>query len=99
MKAVPPFPPVLEDLAIVVDEQLPAERVEEVIRNAGGSIVTQVNLFDVYRGAQAGEGKKSLAYSLTYQSAERTLTDEEVAKIRGKIIRKLEEELNAKLRS
>jgi phenylalanyl-tRNA synthetase beta chain len=99
MSPVPPFPPVLEDLAIVVDEGLPAERVEDVIREAGGSIVAQVRLFDVFRGAQAGEGKKSLAYSLTYQSTDRTLTDDEVSKIRGRIVKKLEAELNARLRS
>lgn len=99
MKPVPPFPPVLEDLAIVVNEELPAEKVEELIRSSGGEIVTEVRLFDVYRGAQVGNGKKSLAYSLTYQSTDRTLTDEEVAKIRERIIRKLEAELNARLRS
>jgi phenylalanyl-tRNA synthetase beta chain len=99
MKPVPPFPPVLEDLAIVVDESLPGERVEEMIRKAAGSIVTQVRLFDVFRGAQVGVGKKSLAYSLTYQSIDRTLTDQDVAKIRERIVKKLEAELNAKLRS
>jgi phenylalanyl-tRNA synthetase beta chain len=99
MKPVPPFSPVLEDLAIVVDESLPGERVEEMIRKAAGSIVTQVRLFDVFRGAQVGVGKKSLAYSLTYQSIDRTLTDQDVAKIRERIVKKLEAELNAKLRS
>lgn len=99
MEVVPPFPPVLEDLAIVVDERIPAENVEDVIRTAGGSLVTQITLFDVYRGAQAGEGKKSLAYSLTYQSLDQTLTDEDVAKIRRRIVQKLEAELDAKLRS
>jgi phenylalanyl-tRNA synthetase beta chain len=99
MKPVPPFPPVLEDLAIVVDDNLPAMRVEDVLREAGAPIVTHIRLFDVYHGMQVGEGKKSLAYSLTYQAADRTLTDEEVAKIRGRIVKKLEDELNAYLRS
>ncbi len=96
---VPPFPPVLEDLAIVVDERVPAEQVEMLIRQAGGSTVTQVQLFDVYRGEQAGSGKKSLAYNLTYQATDRTLTDQEVAKIRQRIVRQLEQDLGAKLRS
>jgi phenylalanyl-tRNA synthetase beta chain len=96
---VPTFPPVLEDLAVVVAESLPAERVEEVIQQAGGKTLIDIRLFDMYRGEQVGPGKKSLAYSLTYQDAERTLTDEEVAKIRQRIIRNLEQELNARLRS
>jgi phenylalanyl-tRNA synthetase beta chain len=96
---VPTFPPVLEDLAIVLDESIPAERVAQVIRSGGGRMVSEINLFDVYRGEQIGPGKKSLAYSLTYQDPERTLTDQEVAKIRGRIIQKLEQELDAKLRS
>jgi phenylalanyl-tRNA synthetase beta chain len=93
------YPPVLEDLALVVDETLPAERVAEVIRQAGGKIVTGVRLFDVYRGEKIGAGKKSLAYSLTYQAPNKTLTDRDVAGIRTRIIRRLEQELGAALRS
>jgi phenylalanyl-tRNA synthetase beta chain len=96
---VPAYPPVLEDLALVVDETLPAERVAEVIRQAGGKIVTGVRLFDVYRGEKIGAGKKSLAYSLTYQAPNKTLTDRDVAGIRAHIIRRLEQELGAALRS
>ncbi len=96
---VPAFPPVLEDLAVIVDESVPAAAVAGVIRSAGGKAVTEVRLFDVYRGQQVGEGKKSLAYSLTYQAEDRTLTDDEAAKIRQRIMRKLEQELNARIRS
>jgi phenylalanyl-tRNA synthetase beta chain len=99
VEPVPAYPPVLEDLALVVDESVPAERVESLIRRAGGKMLAGLRLFDVYRGGQTGEGKKSLAYSLTYQSFEKTLTDEEVLKIRQRIIRELESELGAKLRS
>jgi phenylalanyl-tRNA synthetase beta chain len=98
VQTVSPFPPVLEDLAVVVDEDLPAERVAEVIRAAGGRMVTDVRLFDVYRSEQIGAGKKSLAYSLTYQTADRTLTDKEVGQIRQKIVRRLEQEIGGKLR-
>jgi phenylalanyl-tRNA synthetase beta chain len=98
VRAVPGFPPVLEDLAVVVDENLPAERVEQVIRQAGGKTVAQVRLFDIYRGEQIGAGLKSLAYSLTYQAPDRTLTDQEAAQARQRIIRRLEQELGAKLR-
>jgi phenylalanyl-tRNA synthetase beta chain len=96
--AVPSYPPALEDLALVVDEELPASRVEDVIRQAGGSLVTEIRLFDLYRGEQIGAGKKSLAYSLTYQAPDHTLGDEEVRSLRLKIIRRLEKELGARLR-
>jgi phenylalanyl-tRNA synthetase beta chain len=91
-------PPVYEDLAIVVDEQVPAARVAELIDQTGGSLVRSVVLFDVYRGEQVGAGRKSLAYRLTYQADDRTLTDKAVAKVRSKIVRRLERELGATLR-
>ncbi|RLC66169.1 MAG: phenylalanine--tRNA ligase subunit beta, partial [Chloroflexi bacterium] len=91
-------PPVYEDLAVVVDEDVPAVRVRELIAQTGSPLVRSVALFDVYRGKQVGSGKKSLAYRLTYQADDRTLTDGEVAKLRAKIIRRLERELGATLR-
>lgn len=99
VRAVPVFPPVLEDLAVVVDESVPATQVEQTIRQAADATVTDLRLFDVYRGEQIGIGKKSLAYSLTYQAEDRTLTDAEVAQIRKRIIQHLEKELSGKLRS
>jgi phenylalanyl-tRNA synthetase beta chain len=98
LKSVPDVPPVLEDIALILDEAVPAAQVEALIRQTGGRVLTEVKLFDVYRGEQIGAGKKSLAYSLTYQ-AEKTLTDKEAAAIRNKIVRRLENELGAKLRS
>jgi phenylalanyl-tRNA synthetase beta chain len=95
---VPEFPPVLEDLALVVEESLPAERVAELIRRTGGKVVRDVRLFDVYRGEKIGTGKKSLAYGLTYQASDRTLSDKEVAGLRAHILRRLEQELGVKLR-
>jgi phenylalanyl-tRNA synthetase beta chain len=92
------YPPILEDLALVVDENLPAANVAAMIAQTGGKLVTTLSLFDIYRGDQIGKDKKSLAYSLTYQAADRTLTDEEVAKVRNKIVKRLEKELGAKLR-
>jgi phenylalanyl-tRNA synthetase beta chain len=92
------FPPVYEDIAVIVDESVPAARVEALIRQTGGKTLTNVRLFDVYRGEQIGTGKKSLAYSLTYQS-DKTMTDAEAAAIRNKIVKRLEHEVNAKLRS
>ena len=95
---VPEVPPVLEDIAVIVDESVPAARVESLIRQTGGKTVTNIRLFDVYRGEQIGAGKKSLAYSLTYQS-DKTMTDAEAAAIRNKIVKRLEIEVGAKLRS
>jgi phenylalanyl-tRNA synthetase beta chain len=92
------FPPMYEDIAIILDESVAAATVEALIRQTGGKIVTDVRLFDVYRDEKIGAGKKSLAYSLTYQ-AEKTLTDAEAAAIRNKIVKRLEYAVGAKLRS
>ena len=91
-------PPVYEDLAVVVDKEIPAGRVRALIERSGKPLLRSVALFDVYRGAQIGPGKKSLAYRLTYQAEDRTLTDEEVAEVRASIIEQLERELGASLR-
>jgi phenylalanyl-tRNA synthetase beta chain len=96
---VPRFPAVTEDLALVVDDPLAAEKVLATIMAAGaGTPLVNAQVFDVFKGEQLGSGKKSLAYRLTYQ-ADRTLTDGEVAKIRAQIVKRLGEELNAVLRS
>jgi phenylalanyl-tRNA synthetase beta chain len=99
ISAVPQFPPVYEDLAVIVDETVPAVDVEAAIRKAGGKLLHNVRLFDVYRGKQLGEGKKSLAYSLMYLAPDHTLTVSEIEKLRKKIIGMLERELQAVLRS
>ena len=98
IQSVPTFPPVLEDLAVVVDEDVPADTVENILRLAGEPLLVDVRLFDLFRGEQVGRGKKSLAYSLVYQASDRTLADDEVRKIRAKVIKRLESELGAKLR-
>ena len=99
IKPVPEFPPILEDIAVIVDEATAAAQVESLIRQTGGKAVSSVRLFDVYHGDQIGAGKKSLAYSLAYQAADKTMTDAEAASIRNKIVKRLEQELGAKLRS
>ncbi|MFU8827752.1 MAG: phenylalanine--tRNA ligase subunit beta, partial [Brevefilum sp.] len=99
VEAVPTYPSVLEDLAVVVDEGVTAAAVEAVIRQGGGDHLKRVQLFDIYRGKQVGEGKKSLAFSLTYTAPDRTLTDKDVGKLRKRIITLLETELGAVLRS
>ena len=98
VSAIASQPPILEDIAVIVDEVIPAAKIETLIRQTGGKTVTDVRLFDVYRSEQIGTGKKSLAYSLTYQNPERTLTDKDAAKLRNKIIKRLEREIGAQLR-
>ena len=98
-KDIPAFPAVVEDLAIVLDETIPAVDAEKLIRQVGGKLLADLQLFDLFRGGQIGAGKKSLAYRLTYQAADRTLTDNEVAQVRNRIIKRLDQELGAKLRS
>ncbi len=91
-------PAVYEDLALIVDEGTPAAQVAELIRQAGGRLLVDVRLFDVYRGQPIPPGKVSLAYALTFQAPDRTLTDEDTKKLRGKIVARLERELGATLR-
>jgi phenylalanyl-tRNA synthetase beta chain len=95
---VPEFPPVYEDIAIILDEAVAATTVEALIKQTGGKTVANVRLFDVYRDEKIGAGKKSLAYNLTYQS-DKTMTDADAAQIRKKIVKRLEHEVGAKLRS
>jgi phenylalanyl-tRNA synthetase beta chain len=95
---VPEFPPVKEDLALVLEEQTPVEPVAALIIQTGGALLTRVDLFDVYRGDQLGAGRKSLAFSLTWQALDRTLSGNEIAKLREKIIKRAEKELGATLR-
>jgi len=92
-------PPVLEDIALVVPEDMPASQVEAVIRKAGGKLLRDITLFDVYRGDSIDQGHKSLAYALTYQAEDRTLSDKEIKKIRKSITTLTKKELGAKLRS
>ena len=95
---VPRFPAVTEDLALIVEDKVSAEKVQAAIMAAGaGTVLKSAQVFDVFKGEQIGAGKKSLAYRLTYQ-ADRTLTDAEVARVREQIVKRLREELNAVLR-
>lgn len=95
---ISPYPPIEEDLAVVVDVGVTAVTVEETIRQAGGQLLKDVRLFDVYEGEQIGKGKRSLAYHLTFQSPDKTLNDKAVAKQRQRIIATLAQRLNAKIR-
>lgn len=93
------YPAIKEDLAVVVDEAVTADQVMQTIRAAGGEMLVDVRLFDVYRGGQIAAGHKSLAYRLTYQVPDRSLTDADAARARDKIVRRLADTLGAKLRT
>ena len=86
------------DLAIVVDQQVPAQDVHDAIVRSGGELLRSATLFDVYTGEPIPPGKKNLTYSLVYQSQERTLTDAEANALQERIIRALHEEFGAVLR-
>lgn len=95
-KPLPKFPGATRDLAVIVDAAAPSQKVQEIIKNT--PLVEQVILFDVYTGDKLPQGKKSLAWRITWQSYERTLTDEEVNRYLAEILEKLKQELGAVLR-
>jgi phenylalanyl-tRNA synthetase beta chain len=96
---VSPYPEVRQDLAFVVDEDVPAAEVVAAIREAAGELLRELEVFDEYRGEQTGEGKRSLAFRLAFGSAEGTLTDEDVAPVRASIVDALATRFGAVLRA
>jgi phenylalanyl-tRNA synthetase beta chain len=93
------FPALRQDLAVTVGDDVGAARVVEVVRKAGGAELESVDVFDVYRGPQIGEGRVSLALRLSFRAPDRTLTDEEVAAQREAITAALAGELGGELRA
>ncbi len=97
-KVVTRLPVVTQDLAIVVDDEVPAGKVQNLIKDTGGAMLTEVTLFDLYRGQPIPEGKKSLAFRLVFYPQDKTLTEEEVSKIRQRIENRLVREVGAETR-
>jgi phenylalanyl-tRNA synthetase beta chain len=95
---VPRFPAALRDIAVVVAEGITAEQVMAEIRAAGGDLLSGIRLFDVYKGESIPPGTKSLAFALSYQAPDRTLTDKEVDKAHKKIEERLKNVLKAQVR-
>ncbi len=93
------FPPVHQDLAFVVPEDVSAAELIAAAREAAGEELRELRPFDVYRGEQVGEGRKSIAFAATFQSAERTLTDEDAGKLRERIVSALRDRFGAELRA
>jgi phenylalanyl-tRNA synthetase beta chain len=97
-RPLPRFPGVQRDLAVVVDAEVTAEAVEAAIRALDVPHLVRVALFDVYQGSQVGPGRRSLAWSLTFQAADRTLTDEEVNALHARIVEEISRRFGAEIR-
>lgn len=95
---LPKYPAMTRDIALLADEDMTVDQIEDVIWEAGTEILKGIKLFDIYRGKQVREGKKSMAFSLTYRAVDRTLTDEEVQTVHGKVLDALEKKLGVTLR-
>ena len=97
-KEISKFPSVKKDLAVVVDKNVTAEEIAVLIKKAGGSSLSKIEAFDVYTGKGIDENKKSIAYSLTFEKMDRTLTDEEISQSMEKIVEMLNKKIGAELR-
>jgi phenylalanyl-tRNA synthetase beta subunit len=93
------FPPLKQDLAFAVDESVAAGELVAAVREAGGEELRDVSVFDVYRGEQVGDGRKSVALRLAFQSPKRTLSDEDAARARERIVASLAQQFGAELRA
>ena len=92
------FPAATRDIAIVVDEEVLAGDIEEIMKKSGGNLVEKITLFDIYRGSQIESGKKSMAYAIIYRDKKKSLTDKEVSKIHDRILQSLQKNVGAELR-
>lgn len=97
-RSLPRYPAISRDLAVVLDAGIAADKVAREIKESGGPLLQEIRLFDVYTGGQVPAGMRSLAFSLTFRAADRTLTDEEVERYSRAIVDRLASELSAKLR-
>ena len=99
VKPVSTYPVAKEDIALVVDADIPVSRVEQVVRQGAGALAESVTLFDIYQGDQVSEGKRSLAFALVLRAPDRTLSADEVAAARNSVIKRASKTLGAELRS
>lgn len=97
-KALPRYPSVVRDMALVVDERVPVQEPLDFVWRQQPPFLEQVEVFDIYRNPQLGVGRKSLGYRLTYRAADRNLTDEEVNELHGGLVAKVLKEFHAELR-
>ena len=97
-KPLPKYPAVTRDIAMLVKDEVPVKQIEEEISKNAGDILESLKLFDVYKGEQITEGMKSVAYSISFRSSDRTLKDEEVNNVMDNILKALKNNLGADLR-
>lgn len=97
-EAIARFPSITRDIALVADQEVSAGHLQAIIKEAGGKLLKEVSVFDLYEGERMEKGKKSIAFSLKYFDPEKTLTDEEVVKAHTKVLEALEEKAGAVLR-
>ncbi len=95
---IPKFPSISRDIALVVNRDVTAEEIKKTIIKAGGRMLKEINVFDVYEGSHIEEGKKSMAFSLKYFDPSKTLTDEEVTSVHEKVLEQVKEKCGAVLR-
>ncbi|NLY74918.1 MAG: phenylalanine--tRNA ligase subunit beta [Firmicutes bacterium] len=95
---LPKFPAIQRDLALVVSDKISADQIAAAIKDVGGGLTERVELFDVYQGDQVGPGQRSLAFSITYRSPEKTLNDQEVNEIQAKMLQRIKEQFGAVVR-
>ena len=97
-KEISKFPNIKKDVAFVVDKNIISKDIEKVIKNAGGSLLIDIEVFDVYTGSNVADDKKSIAYSLTFNDRKKTLTDEEVNNLMEKVIENVSKKFSAEIR-
>ncbi|HAS72882.1 MAG TPA: phenylalanine--tRNA ligase subunit beta, partial [Clostridiales bacterium UBA8960] len=97
-KAIPKYPAIERDIAILVKDEITSMQIENIVKETAGPLLESVKMFDMYKGKQIEEGYKSVAYALIFRADDRTLVDDEVNKIFGKILKVLETEIGAQLR-
>ena len=97
-KEVSKYPAIHKDVAFIVNKKVTSKEIMDILKHIGGRMVTNIDVFDVYTGENVNEDEKSIAYSMTFEDATRTLTDEEVMKVFNKMIEEVESKLNAKVR-
>ena len=97
-KEISKFPGIKKDIAFIVDKKIESKEIEKAIKNGGGSLLTNIEVFDVYTGENVEKDKKSVAYSLNFEDPKKTLTDEEVNNAIEKIIDIVTKKCNAELR-
>ena len=98
-KEISKYPSVNKDVAFIVDDSVKSEEIVSIIKKIGGRMLESIDVFDVYKGENVSDGKKSLAYSLVFKNSDRTLTDEEVTNLFEKMILEVENKLGAELRN